>query len=119
MLRLNVSYSTVSAARGEILREHGERLARGENPPVLCEAITNPGGLTRRGQPRPDMVGDASTSPMARRASDLGVDISEARMLAADVGRITRWGERPRDLKRAAEARERRARKKAQRTNDY
>lgn len=111
--KLRVSTGTVSQARAQLLREYDERLGRGESPPALPESVTNPGGYARRGQPRPDMMNDGPNSPMALRAADLGVSLDEARMLAADAGRIARWGERPKDLEKAAKARERRARKKA------
>ncbi|MBL8883237.1 MAG: hypothetical protein JNL45_09320 [Hyphomicrobium sp.] len=113
--KLRVSASLVSQARAAIIAEYDQKLANGESPAPLHEAITNPGGFARRGQPRPDMQNDGPSSPMAKRAADLGVSVSEARLLASDAGRIAKYGERPKDLKAAAKAREWRARKKAER----
>lgn len=113
--KLHVSDSTISMARAALLREHDERLARGERPDALPEAVTNAVGLANRGQPRPDMRLGSGTSPMEKRANDLGVSVADAQMLAADQGRITKFGERPKDVKAAAKAREYRERKRRER----
>jgi hypothetical protein len=116
--RLRVSDSTVSTARAELISEHDRAVGRGERPEPLHPNVLNPGGASRRGQPRPDMKIGSGTSPFEKRAADLGVSVAEARLMASDKGRIKKYGERPEDLKRAASERDRRARKQAERGDE-
>lgn len=115
--KLRVSHSTITNARAALLREFDERLARGETPDPLPESITNPTGLSNRGQSRPDMKAGSGSNPFERRAEELGISVAEARAMAADAGRIARYGERPKDLKAAAKAREYRERKRRERAS--
>lgn len=115
--KLRVSGSTITAARVALMREYDEKLSRGEKPDPLPEGVTNPIGFANRGQPRPDMKLGSGTNPFEKRAAELGVSVAEARAMAADAGRQTKYGERPRDLNAATKAREYRERKRRERAS--
>lgn len=109
--RLRCSGATVGSARTALRAQ----LPEAEWP----ESLTNAKGQARRvNADRPHMLLGSGTHPMERHAADLGVSVAEACMIASDKARVTKFGERARDLEAATRAREYRARKKAERIDE-